>query len=112
AVPATSGSGKVFGPLQTDSGRELQRTSPRQENTMSRPLLAGLMLVLIASAAQANPPSNPAAAGHAQAEATSATPPRDPAVEPASPNSKPVPLAQANKPDEHKLSKLKVYPCF
>lgn len=79
---------------------------------MSRPLLAGLVLVFIAGAAQANPPSNPASVGHAQPGATSATTPRDSAVEPASPNSKPVPLAQANKSDEHKLSKLKVYPCF
>lgn len=78
---------------------------------MFRRLPAGLLLAFMAGIAQANPPSTPNNPGQAPAPETPASTPRD-SVESTAANSKPTPLAQAPKPDEHKLNKLKVYPCF
>ncbi len=78
---------------------------------MYRRQLAGLLLAFMAGIAQANPPSTPANTGQSPAPEASATAPRD-SGETTAVNSKSTPLAQAPKADEHKLNKLKVYPCF
>ncbi len=78
---------------------------------MFRRQLAGLLLAFAAGIAQANPPSVPGTSGQSPAPDTSANAPRD-SGETTAANSRPAPLAQAPKADEHKLNKLKVYPCF
>ncbi len=78
---------------------------------MTRRQLAGLLLAFVASIAQANPPSTPNHPGQTPAPDASASTPRD-SSEATTANPKGTPLAQAPKADEHKLNKLKVYPCF
>lgn len=73
--------------------------------------LAGLLLAFMAGIAQANPPSTPDSTVQSPAPDASTGTPRD-SSEATTANPKGMPLAQAPKADEHKLSKLKVYPCF
>ena len=77
---------------------------------MHRHQLAGLLLAFMAGIAQANPPSTPNHPGQTPAPDTSANTPRDSSE--ATATGKPTRLAQAQRPEEHKLNKLKVYPCF
>ncbi len=78
---------------------------------MFRRQLAGLLLAFMAGIAQANPPSTPNGTVRSLAPDASASTPRD-SSEATTANPKGTPLAHAPKADEHKLSKLKVYPCF
>ena len=77
---------------------------------MFRRQLAGLLLAFMAGIAQANPPSTPNHPGQTPAPETPAGTARDSSE--ATATGKPTRLAQAQRPEEHKLNKLKVYPCF